>query len=354
MIELKDNYQDDVLDSEKNQLRKYNMIHNDDGTVSFVDATVYSQNGDNFGAKDVNDIVARIGEVSKAENIAYDGDKSVQGAIDELKGTIGYTSPNRLPYPYYETSKTLDGIEWIDNGNGTVKANGTSSNVARFEMSSRTEKPISLKRGTYLLYGCPSGFPENVYIWVVRTGSDGNIEYLAIDYGDGATFTLDEDCDSIGVQIRINNGVTVENLIFEPMIVPASLGKIPFEPYVADVQTQLNNVGRIVVDEYLSVSISAGAEAVVKSYSGLDVGVYMATFTAVGTSNSMMSAHIYLNNANIQGSRCFSNSSTASAQTNVATIFRITSARDVIHFKAISSAELTNREGQSIKIVRIA
>ena len=120
MIELKDNYQDDVLDSEKNQLRKYNMIHNDDGTVSFVDATVYSQNGDNFGAKDVNDIVARIGEVSKAENIAYDGEKSVQGAIDELKGTIGYTNKNLLK-PIFITSATLNGVTCTYNADGSYQ-----------------------------------------------------------------------------------------------------------------------------------------------------------------------------------------------------------------------------------------
>lgn len=119
MIELKDNYQDDVLDSEKNQLRKYNMIQNDDGTVSFVDATVYSQNGDTFGAKDVNDIVARIGEVSKAENIAYDGDKSVQDAIDELAvGTVlpRYKKINLSSSGWYRVAKMECGTTGDVNG----------------------------------------------------------------------------------------------------------------------------------------------------------------------------------------------------------------------------------------------
>lgn len=64
MADLKTNYVDDVLDSEKNQLRKYQMIHNDDGTVSFVDVTTYSQVGDNFSAIDINSTNTKVNENS--------------------------------------------------------------------------------------------------------------------------------------------------------------------------------------------------------------------------------------------------------------------------------------------------
>ena len=64
MADLKTNYVDDVLDSDKNQFRKYQMIYNDDGTVSFVDVTTYTQNGDSFGAKDINDTNAAVNELN--------------------------------------------------------------------------------------------------------------------------------------------------------------------------------------------------------------------------------------------------------------------------------------------------
>lgn len=57
MADLKTNYVDDVLDTTKNQLRKYQQIQNDDGTVSFVDVTEYTQVGTSFGAKDINDTI---------------------------------------------------------------------------------------------------------------------------------------------------------------------------------------------------------------------------------------------------------------------------------------------------------
>ena len=57
---LRTDYKDDILDISKNEKRKYNMITNPDGTVSFEDVTVYSQVGDTFGAADVNTITVAL------------------------------------------------------------------------------------------------------------------------------------------------------------------------------------------------------------------------------------------------------------------------------------------------------
>lgn len=54
MADLKTNYVDDKLNASTNQLRKYQQIKNDDGTVSFVDVTDYTETGTSFGANDIN------------------------------------------------------------------------------------------------------------------------------------------------------------------------------------------------------------------------------------------------------------------------------------------------------------
>ena len=54
MADLKTNYKDDVLNTSVNEKRRFNMIQNQDGTVSFEDVTEYSQVGDSFGAADIN------------------------------------------------------------------------------------------------------------------------------------------------------------------------------------------------------------------------------------------------------------------------------------------------------------
>ena len=73
MANLKTNYVDDVLDTTKNQLRKYQQIQNNDGTVSFVDVTEYTQVGTSFGAKDINDTNAAINDVNGKLNHVWKG-----------------------------------------------------------------------------------------------------------------------------------------------------------------------------------------------------------------------------------------------------------------------------------------
>lgn len=60
MVDLRTDFKDDILDITENAQRKYRMITNDDGTVSFIDATVYMQVGDSFGAGDVNNMTSRL------------------------------------------------------------------------------------------------------------------------------------------------------------------------------------------------------------------------------------------------------------------------------------------------------
>lgn len=69
MADLRTDYKDDILDTSVNTQRKYNVVNNDDGTVSFEDATVYAQNGDTFGASEVNQIHAAVNLVNESLNV---------------------------------------------------------------------------------------------------------------------------------------------------------------------------------------------------------------------------------------------------------------------------------------------
>lgn len=88
---LSTNFQDDVLAS-SNSKRKYNMIHNSDGTVSFEDVTVYSQEGSDFGAKEVNEERTEINRQATLlgnTDISDIEDGTVTGAIAGLNGNVG-------------------------------------------------------------------------------------------------------------------------------------------------------------------------------------------------------------------------------------------------------------------------
>lgn len=121
MADLKTNYVDDVLDTTKNQLRKYQQIQNDDGTVSFVDVTEYTQVGTSFGAKDINDTNAAINDVNRKleAKIGYmdsqNGTKIINNNGSYIIQSNGYirtyfdTSPgavrvNNVTYIYFGSS----------------------------------------------------------------------------------------------------------------------------------------------------------------------------------------------------------------------------------------------------------
>lgn len=58
---LKTDFKDDIFPG----TRRYQMITNDDGTVSMVDVTVYTQEGDRFGANEINGTNIAINRIDR-------------------------------------------------------------------------------------------------------------------------------------------------------------------------------------------------------------------------------------------------------------------------------------------------
>ena len=182
----------------------------------------------------------------QANNIQYDGSMSginsndVQGAIDELKGTISYTSKNLVPYPYSDTTKTYRDITYTDNNDGTITTSGTTTTLASsFAIRQSSGDALKLKKGTYILNGCPKEANDNCYLYLLKYVNETVIS-IAKEFGDGTTFTLEEDTE-LGLAIMIAPNTNVDNLVFKPMIRYASIQDDTFEQYIEDVDTRINN-----------------------------------------------------------------------------------------------------------------
>lgn len=142
---LKTDFKDDVLDTSVNTVRKYNMITNDDGTVSLEDATTYLQNGDEFGAQEINATNARVEECfqsvsdGKALLASAITDKRVNtdatatfaqmaANIDAITLGSGNAQKSHVLAPY--TFSNDDGVEYtgtmVDNAGKTVTASAVS------------------------------------------------------------------------------------------------------------------------------------------------------------------------------------------------------------------------------------
>ena len=131
-----------------------------------------------------------------------------------------YGSKNLNSYPYTETTKTVNGITFTDNGDGTVfvgdltQSQTASANVG-FSCHVRIPSYANgciLKNGNYVLSGCPTGGDANSYCLelVISNKGTGNEKSLAIDVGNGKAFTIDgcyfsDDYAYIGLVIHIKN-----------------------------------------------------------------------------------------------------------------------------------------------------
>lgn len=184
-----------------------------------------------------------------AENVVYDESNvkdaldKTQGDIDVLKGTIGYTSKNLIPYPHFHTTMDNNGIKYTDNGDGTINANGTSTAQANYSIKNRITENYVVKKGKYILTGCPQGGSRNTYcLELGKSNASNGFELIGVDSGDGFEFEIEEDTSNVGVTFTVTSGVKLDNVVIKPMIRLASIKDDSYEPYKADVQTQLGEI----------------------------------------------------------------------------------------------------------------
>lgn len=124
------------------------------------------------------------------------------------------------------TTKTNNGINFTINDDKTILVDGNNDGTAnsRFIINN-----YSLKAGTYILNGCPSGGSSTTYRLAIQKTSDWSI--LGLDTGSGSEqFTIDE-ATNIQVAIFIQKGQTISNLLFKPMIRLSSIIDDTYEQY---------------------------------------------------------------------------------------------------------------------------
>ncbi len=119
------NFKDDVMSSSMGGKRRYNLIHNSDGTVSLEDVTSYTQVGNSFGAAQVNAINTAVNaSVDKAVVIDDLADIAANTTPGKVAGALALAELNRdmaqtaIPSSYFPLSSawTLDTFECIKIG----------------------------------------------------------------------------------------------------------------------------------------------------------------------------------------------------------------------------------------------
>lgn len=141
------------------------------------------------------------------------------------------TIPINFIYPDNFT-QTINGITWTV-GNGMVSASGTASTDSNFFCTALTLDP-----GEYIVSGCPANGSSGTYdVYVDKGNGKGTgliVTPVARDYGTPSIvnhFTFTEK-NNVFYCCRVFAGQTVNNLVFKPMIRPATVETAEFAEYI--------------------------------------------------------------------------------------------------------------------------
>lgn len=153
-------------------------------------------------------------------------DITLSGDIIGQKITLTACGKNLLKYPYTNTTKTINGITFTDNGDGTVTANGTATGNADFYISVN----LRLNSGKYVLSGCPEGGSNAGYKLQAYGDTIFNTGFGIIDIGNNAPFEALEAFSITRLMIRFMAGPTADGLVFKPQLEIGGAAT-EYEPY---------------------------------------------------------------------------------------------------------------------------
>lgn len=128
-----------------------------------------------------------------------------------------------------EDTQTINGVTFIVNREaGTITANGTATAQAEFVINYGVGLPLNYEKELWS-FGSPSGSAINTYFlnYKDNKGKEANC------YTNGPILPVNTTYPTkiTRASICIRSGVTVSDLVFKPMIVPAELAGVPFQPY---------------------------------------------------------------------------------------------------------------------------
>lgn len=152
-------------------------------------------------------------------------------------------------------TQTVSGVTYTVNDDDSVTANNTATAFSYFDMT------VDLKAGSYILSGYPS--KQTIANVMLQCFKNTTATYLGSASGTELLFELSEDATAL-VRIVINEGTSVDNLTFYPMIRKASVKNDRYMPYgVGSIEVKSVGKNRFPSEtEIGTISPDTGVEAV--------------------------------------------------------------------------------------------
>ena len=206
---------------------------------------------------------------STSESLAAAQGKVLKELADTIQAQANYNTNQGVKNLFRITaeSQTINGVTFtVDKVAGTVTANGTATAALWFTLYA-----VSLPAGKYTLSGCPSTGSWETYSLVLYEDVTGAAPDIAIDTGEGNTFSVG--AKKARLQIRIIEGITLGNVVFKPMIRDASIKDNTFEPY-AEPNHQLTQKVEDISDCLYIEAYNAGTAITIQNTSDFTLNLF--------------------------------------------------------------------------------
>lgn len=159
-----------------------------------------------------NSNTAFIKDFTKGDNIQIPSPEfpsEIKSLGDEGTVTIEQRGKNLIKFPYANNSKTMNGITYTVNDDGTILINGTATSLSYFILSNTVDYGGSF-----------SG---------AGLGTNGN---YAVPITNSNTAFMNYNNANKILSINVNSGVTINNLLFKPILIEGtSVTQDDYEPY---------------------------------------------------------------------------------------------------------------------------
>lgn len=181
------------------------------------------------------------GEVVTLDNVSpvvHTMDVKISGVSDPTAITVKRCGKNILPYPYsaLNGTKTMNGITFTDNGDGSITVNGTATAAFSVYLYNNKSSLLGLKPG------CTVSVSKNLSDDAQKSKVYFSCNYYdaeqSMKSGVNATYenskagTVTENWVGLGIYLHVPKDSSPENLVLRPQI---EIGGTPtaYEPYVA-------------------------------------------------------------------------------------------------------------------------
>lgn len=145
------------------------------------------------------------------------------------------TGKNLIPYPYYDTTKTINGVTFTLNDDYSVTVNGTSTSdaAAEFYFVVNSQKCF-FSKGTYTINSNFNGENSFVSLFVQRYHEDLSFDKTLTSVKSGSVTFENDTAGLLFVRLYVEARATVNNVTMKPMLNYGS-SALPYEPYTQSV-----------------------------------------------------------------------------------------------------------------------